>query len=263
MGAKPAERYKTLCAAIDMGTGHTRSGLAGDEQPRSVVPSQAGGGPILTHGVVTDWYGLEELWHRVLYQKLDVCLEEVAVLATDTLLSPAANREKVAKLLFKGFGVSAMLVLPRSLLAAYSFGPTTRVWGIGTSYAAGVREGYALPHAIFRLDVAGDALTFYLGWLLGSHGVHLGADPLHCLKKTCCCLLPGAGGALPLTLPALAAGPRALPARHGKAGMSQHGVLGALATGDGCLQCRASIPSWGPARAHPRGLGGPGSPFSF
>lgn len=62
---------------------------------------------------------------------------------------------------------------------------------------------------------------------------------------------------------ALAAGPRVLPARHGKAGMSQHGVLGALAPGDGCLQRRASIPSWGPARARPRGLGGPGSPFSF
>ncbi|XP_009319413.1 PREDICTED: actin-85C-like, partial [Pygoscelis adeliae] len=118
---------------------------------------------ILTHGMVTDWYGLEELWHRVLYQKLGVCLEEVAVLATDTLLSPAANQEKVAELLFKGFGVSAMLVLPRSLLATYSYGHATGMvvgCSVSTSYAAGVREGYALPHAIFRLDVAGAALTF-------------------------------------------------------------------------------------------------------
>ncbi|XP_054694672.1 uncharacterized protein LOC129211501 [Grus americana] len=205
MGAKPAERYKALCAVvIDTGTGHTRSGLAGDEQPRSVVPSQAGGGPVLTHGMVTDWDGLEELWHRVLYRELGVCPEEVAVLATDAPLSLAANREKVAELLFEGFGVPAMLVLPRSLLAAYSYGRTAGVvvgCGAGTSYAAGVREGYALPHATFRLDVAGDALTLYLGRLLGSRGVRLGADPLRRLKETCCCVLPGAGGALPLTPP--------------------------------------------------------------
>ncbi|XP_050760849.1 uncharacterized protein LOC127021696 [Gymnogyps californianus] len=205
MGAKPVERYKALCAVvIDTGTGHTRSGLAGDEQPRSVVPSQARGGPVLTHGVVTDWDRLEELWHRVLYCELGVCPEEVAVLATDAPLSPTANREKVAELLFEGFGVPAMLVLPRSLLAAYSYGHTAGVVvgsGAGTSYAAGVREGYALPHTTFRLDVAGDALTLYLGRLLGSRGVHLGTDPLRRLKETCCCVLPGAGGALPLTLP--------------------------------------------------------------
>ncbi|KAM6126492.1 actin-like [Phoenicopterus ruber ruber] len=205
MEAKPAERYKALCAVvIDTGTGHTRSGLAGDEQPRSVVPSQAEGGPVLTHGVVTDWDGLEELWHRVFYQELGVCPEEVAVLATDAPLSPTANREKVAELLFEGFGVPAMLVLPRSLLAAYSYGRTAGVVvgsGAGTSYVAGVQEGYALPHTTFRLDVAGDALTLYLGRLLGSRGVRLGADSLRRLKETCCCVLPGAGGALPLTPP--------------------------------------------------------------
>ena len=62
---------------------------------------------------------------------------------------------------------------------------------------------------------------------------------------------------------ALAAGPWALPARHGEASTSQCGVSGALAAGDGCLQRRASIPSRGPARARPGGLGGLGSPVSF
>ncbi|XP_075618711.1 actin-1-like [Balearica regulorum gibbericeps] len=198
MGTKLAERYKALCTVvINTATGHTRSRLAGDEQPRSVVPSQVEGGPVLTHGMVTDWDGLEELWHCILYRELGVCPEEVAVLATDAPLSPAANREKVAELLFEGFGVPAMLVLPRSLLAAYSYGRTAGVvvgCGAGTSYVAGVREGYVLPHTTCRLDVAGDALTLYLGRLLGSRGVHLGADPLRRLKETCCCVLPGAGG---------------------------------------------------------------------
>ncbi|NXL61497.1 ACT1 protein, partial [Chordeiles acutipennis] len=198
MGTKPVEGYKAVCAVvIDVGTGHTRSGLAGDEHPRSVVPSQAEGGPILTHGVVTDWDRLEELWHRVFYQELGVCPEEVAVLATDSPPSLAVNREKIAELLFEGFGVPAMLVLPRSLLVAYSYGRTTGVVvgsGAGVSYAAGVREGYALPHATFHLDIAGDALTLFLGQLLQSRGVYLGTHQLHHLKETCCWVLPRTGG---------------------------------------------------------------------
>ncbi|NXW41717.1 ACT protein, partial [Nyctiprogne leucopyga] len=191
-------RYKALCAVvIDVGTGHTRSGLAGDKHPRSVVPSQAEGGPILTHGVVTNWDRLEELWHRVLYQELGVCSKEVAVLATDSPPSLAVNREKIAELLFEGFGVPAMLVLPRSLLVAYSYGRPTGVVvgsGAGVSYAAGVRGGYTLPHATFRLDMAGDALTLYLGQLLKSRGVHLGTNQLRHLKETCCWVLPRTGG---------------------------------------------------------------------
>ncbi|KAM9533489.1 actin-1-like [Guaruba guarouba] len=205
MAAKPPDRYKAFCAVvIDTGTGHIRSGLAGDEQPRSVVPSQAGGSPILTHGVVTNWDGLEELWHRILYQELRVCPEEVAVLAMDAPLSPIHNREKMAELLFEGFGVPAMLVQPRSLLVAYSYGRTSGVVvgsGAGTSYAAGVQKGYVLPHATFRLDVAGDALTLYLGQLLKSRGVHLDTHSLCHLKETCCCALPGIGRPQPTTAP--------------------------------------------------------------
>ncbi|NWY05473.1 ACT protein, partial [Nothoprocta ornata] len=207
--ADPEEQYKSFCAVvIDMGTGHTRSGLAGDEKPRSVVPSRVGvpgqedeagradGTAILTHGVVTDWDGLETLWRRVFYRELAVCPEELAVLVTDAPLSPAANRERVAELLFEGFGVPAMLVLPRSLLAAYSYGRTSGLVvgsGAGTSYAAPILDGYALPHATFRLDVAGDALTAYLGALRAESGPPLGTDLLRYLKEHCCCCrLPGA-----------------------------------------------------------------------
>ncbi|NXK77613.1 ACT1 protein, partial [Amazona guildingii] len=200
-------RYKAFCTVvIDTGTGHIRSGLAGDEEPRSVVPSQAGGSPILTHGVVTNWDGLEELWHRIIYQELCVCPEEVAVLATDAPLSPFTDREKMAELLFEGFGVPAMLVLPRSLLATYSYGRTSGVVvgsGAGTSYAAAVQEGYVLPHATFRLDVAGDALTLYLDQLLKSRGVHLDTYSLCHLKETCCCALPGIGRPQPVSPPGI------------------------------------------------------------
>lgn len=93
MGTKPVERYKGLCTVvIEMGTGHTRSRLAGDKQLWLVVPCQAGDSPIFTHGVVTDWDRLEELWHRVLYQELGDCPEKMAVLATDALLPPVPTK---------------------------------------------------------------------------------------------------------------------------------------------------------------------------
>lgn len=57
---------------------------------------------------------------------------------------------------------------------------------------------------------------------------------------------------------ALTAGPQALPAQHSEASMSQPGVLGGLAPGDGCLQCHASIPLWDPAQDQ-EGWGGLGA----
>ncbi|POI24415.1 hypothetical protein CIB84_011835 [Bambusicola thoracicus] len=158
-----AARHKDLCAVvIDTGMGHTRSGLARDERPRSVAPSKGKDGSILTHGVVTDWDRLEELWHRIFYHELAVCPEELAVLATDAPLSPNMNCEKMAELLFEDFGMPAMLVMSRPVLVAYSYGCTTGVVlgsGASTSYVVAVQDGYALPHVSFCLDLAGNDLT--------------------------------------------------------------------------------------------------------
>lgn len=196
MTSGSAARYKDLCAVvIDTGMGHTRSGLAGDERPRSVAPSKDKDGSILTHGVVTDWDRLEELWHRIFYHELAVCPEELAVLATDAPLSPIINREKMAELLFEGFGVPAVLVMPRPVLATYSYGCTTGVVlgsGASTSYVVAVQDGYVLPHASFRLDLAGNDLTAYLSQMLAARRVQLPAETLQHLKeKCCCCHTPG------------------------------------------------------------------------
>ncbi|NXK11939.1 ACT1 protein, partial [Herpetotheres cachinnans] len=230
---------------IDTGRGHTRSGLAGDEQPQSVVPSQAGGGPVLTHDMDIDWDGLEELWHRILYQKLGICPEEVAVLAVDTPLSPIASWEKVAELLFRSFGALAMLVLPHSLLAAYSDSCTTGMVvgsGAGTSYVWGFGKATHCPPC---LAVA--ALTLHLGRLLGSRGVRLGAGPRHHLKVTCWCVLPGAGGPCPSPPRHLgaAAGEQAVPLPRGAAGPHCPAAPGA---GGPYSLCHCGAP---PAAPHP------------
>ncbi|XP_061469396.1 actin-3-like [Rhineura floridana] len=200
----PSEKYKDYAAiVIDTGTGYTKSGLAGDEKPRSIVPSVVGvpryrtkESPlyyigksipqrraevsthvVMTHGVVTDWDALEMLWHHVFYTELSVCPEELAVLVTDAPMSPTTNREKMAELLFENFEVPAMFVAHQSLLSVYSYGRTGGLVigsGYGTSYTAPVHDGYILPHATYRLDIAGHALTEYLAKLMGESG-----NPFH------------------------------------------------------------------------------------
>ncbi|XP_067417247.1 actin-1-like isoform X2 [Emydura macquarii macquarii] len=196
--SETAEKYKDYCAVvIDTGTSCTKSGLAGDEKPRSVVPSCVGVSTdmVMTHGVVTDWDALEMLWHHVFYTELGVCPEELAVLVTDAPLSPTTNREKMAELLFENFEVPAMLVAHRSLLSVYSYGRTNGLVigsGSGTSYTAPIHDGYILPHATYRLDVAGSALTHYLAKLMGECGNPFQEEELELVRmiKEKCCYVP-------------------------------------------------------------------------
>lgn len=216
------DKYKDYAAiVIDTGTGYTKSGLAGDEKPRSVVQSIVGvpryrtkesplyyigkniperrsevsTNEVMTHGVVTDWDALEMLWHHVFYTELSVCPEELAVLVTDAPLSPTTNREKMAELLFENFEVPAMFVAPQSLLSVYSYGRTGGLVigsGYGTSYTAPVHNGYILAHATYRLDVAGKALTEYLAKLMGESGNPFQKEEMEivCQIKERCCYIP-------------------------------------------------------------------------
>ncbi|XP_078061851.1 actin-1-like [Mustelus asterias] len=211
---------ETAAVVIDNGTGYTKAGFAGDDKPRVVVrslvgiPNQATNEfhkgpdyyvgsaipsdpwivktPVVTNGIVTDWDALEMLWHHVFYQELRVAPEEHAVLLSDAPLSPTTNRERAAELLFEGFGVPAMYVVHQSLLSLYSTGRTTGLIiesGLGVSYTAPIHNGYTMPHATFRLDLAGGGLTDYMAKLLEECGNPFSPEEMHIvrnIKETCC-----------------------------------------------------------------------------
>jgi actin-related protein len=192
-----------LPLVIDNGSGMCKAGFAGDDAPRSVFPSIVGRPKnqeimvgmdyqdafvgdeaqvrrgVLTlrypieHGIVTNWEDMEKIWHYAFYTDLRVNPEEHAVMLTEAPLNPKANRERMTQIMFETFNVTSVYVSIQAVLALYASGRTTGCildCGDGVTHTVPNFEGYSIPHAIRRLDLAGRDLTDYLMKILTERG---------------------------------------------------------------------------------------------
>ena len=189
---------------VDNGSGMCKAGFAGDDAPRAIFPSIVGrpkhpgimvgmgdqkdayvgdeaikhGRTVLNlnypvkHGIVINWDDMETIWHHTFYE-LRVDPEQHTVLLTEAPLNPKANRERMTKIMFETFNVPAMFVQTQAVLSLCAAGRTTGVVldsGVGVSHTVPVYDGYAVNHAIMRVDVAGCDLTDYMMKILTERG---------------------------------------------------------------------------------------------
>src|SRR5687767_766697 len=101
------------------------------------------------------------------------------MLLTEVAINPKANREKMEQIMFETFNTPATYISKQPLLSLYASGRTTGVVldaGHGVTHATPIYEGYPLPHAIRRLDIGGQDLTWFLVKLLSSKGYNLASS---------------------------------------------------------------------------------------
>ncbi|OVA08322.1 Actin-related protein [Macleaya cordata] len=188
------KKMKEICTDILGPQAHIvhPAGFAGDDAPCVVIPSligrprnrhamigigqketyigdeaQARRGVLqlsypVDHGIVRDWSAMEKLWEHTFDKELRVMIDEHPVLLTEAPLNPKMNREKMIEIMFEVFEVPATYIAIQAVLSLYASGRTTGIVmdsGEGVTHVVPIYEGYALPHAVQRLDLAGKHLT--------------------------------------------------------------------------------------------------------
>ncbi|KAG7575323.1 hypothetical protein FFLO_00487 [Filobasidium floriforme] len=213
---------------IDNGSGTIKAGFAGQEQPKCYFPNFIGRPkhpkimatdfdekevyigrraqelrgllkikwPV-EHGIVTDWDDMERIWNYVYREGLGTASEEHPVLLTEAPLNPRSNRDVAAQIFFEQFNVPALFTSVQAVLSLYSSGRTTGIVldsGDGVTHAVPVFEGFSMPHAIRRVDIAGRDITDNLQLLLrkSGHYLHTSAEKevVRTIKERTCYIAP-------------------------------------------------------------------------
>ncbi|GLC63628.1 hypothetical protein PLESTF_000057200 [Pleodorina starrii] len=190
----------------DNGSGVVKAGYAGEDAPRVMFASvtgrprhsmamvgmsareiyvgddaQAKRGVLslshpIEHGIVTNWDDMECVWRHTFDNELRVDTSERPVMLTEAPRNPKNNRQKATEIMMETFQVPALYVAIQAVLSLYASGRTTGLVldiGDGVSHAVPVYEGFSMPHAIRRLDVAGRDVTRHLSRMLTESGVKL------------------------------------------------------------------------------------------
>ncbi|CAD8043591.1 unnamed protein product [Paramecium primaurelia] len=188
---------------IDNGSGYCKIGRAGEDAPRSCFPTIVGRlkqkdvigstqkrdayigdeaqvkrgilnikQPI-QNGIVYCWDDMERIWHHAFYNQLRVSPEDQAIFLTEAPMNPKFNRERMILIMFETFNVPSFYVSNQAVLSLYASGRTIGLVvdsGDGVTHCVPVFEGYQMPQAITKIDLAGRACTDYLSQILNELG---------------------------------------------------------------------------------------------
>jgi actin-related protein len=150
----------------------------------------------IRRGKIEDWDSMTAAWRYLLQHELGLDPEapEFPVVLTDSPLSSRKDREKMAEIMFETFNVPGMYVGSQAVFSLYASGRTRGLvleCGDGVTHAVPIFEGFALPHATNRMELAGGDLTTMIRGRLAERGISFTRSEAHSnivrnIKETLC-----------------------------------------------------------------------------
>ncbi|XP_078398564.1 actin, aortic smooth muscle isoform X4 [Cetorhinus maximus] len=160
------EESDATAVVLDTGSGLMKAGFANQDLPTTIFPTVIGRPKyenVCRGRNRQDFYIGHDAQHMRGILSLHYPLEHGIV----------TNWDEIEKIMFEVFNVPFSYVAMQAVLALYSSGRTTGITldsGDGVTHTVPVYEGYSLPHAVQRLNLAGRDLTEYLRKLLKERG---------------------------------------------------------------------------------------------
>ncbi|KAI5791944.1 actin family [Geopyxis carbonaria] len=199
---------------LDPGSSWTRAGFAGEDTPKSVVPTHYGviddpsgdGKPQLffgdndvhalrsgmeirnpmSDGIVQDWDVAPALWRYALTDRLTQDMTEHPLLMTEPVWNTTKNREKTVEIAFEDFNVPAFYLARNAICAGFASGKSSCMMvdvGASNISVTPIHDGFILKKACTRTPLGGDYLSNQIRTYLASINVPISAH-YQVLSKT-------------------------------------------------------------------------------
>ncbi|KAL7271459.1 Actin-related protein 4 [Rhizina undulata] len=189
---------------LDPGTSWTRAGFAGEDTPKSVIPTDYGviedangarklyigdndlhvirpGVEIrnpMSDGIVVDWDVAPQIWRRAITSRLTQNLSEHPLLMTEPVWNTPKNREKTIEIAFEEFDVPAFYLAKSAVCAGFASGKATGlIIDVGASNISvtPIYDGLVLKKGWTRSPLGGEFLSNQIRTYLHLQNIPLSA----------------------------------------------------------------------------------------
>lgn len=176
---------ETAALVGDLGSRTFKAGFAGEDMPKSWMPSAMGAGGQLRDGAlrckpveltwardngrVHSWDAVEALWGRALGHDLNSDAKAHPLLVAAATYEAEADRLRLAEVLFEKLGAPAVFLARNAMLSAFSLGRATALVvdiGAARTCAAAVHDGFVMNKTIRQSRVGGDLVDAHLSALV-------------------------------------------------------------------------------------------------
>ncbi|BFZ64981.1 Actin-related protein 4 [Saitoella coloradoensis] len=178
---------------LDPGSAWTRAGYAGEDTPKSIVPTTYGYLPPaddsskssyiigdlelsfprpsmeiknpMSDGVIQDWDAETQIWEYALKKRLKAEPKEHPLLITEPAWNQPKNREKAMEVAFETLEVPAFYLAKGAVCAAFANGKATGLVvdvGAGQASVTPVYDGFVLKKGVVHNTYAGNAIDTHL-----------------------------------------------------------------------------------------------------